>query len=136
MLMSGVLSQILFQEGEDLIGLFAGLIGGLIGLVFAAVFIVAMWKIFTKAGQPGWASLIPIYNIYVLLEVVGRPTWWLVLFLIPGVNAIAAAILMLDLAASFGKGMGFGIGLILLPFIFMLILAFGDARYQGPIQAF
>ena len=93
---------------------------------------VSMWKIFVKAGQPGWAAIIPIYNAYILTKIVGRPWWWLLLMLIPFVNIVIAIILAIDLAKSFGKGGGFAVGLILLGFVFYPILAFGDARYQGP----
>jgi hypothetical protein len=93
--------------------------------------IAAMWKVFSKAGQPGWAAIIPIYNIYVLCKVAGRPGWWLLLMFIPLVNLIIAIILNIDIAKNFGKGVGFGIGLIILPFIFYPILGFGSAQYQG-----
>ncbi|MGI5861561.1 MAG: DUF5684 domain-containing protein [Myxococcales bacterium] len=93
--------------------------------------IIGMWKVFAKAGKPGWAAIIPIYNLIVLLQVVGRPVWWLVLLLIPLVNIVILILLMSDLAKAFGKGIGFTVGLILLNGIFMLILGFGDAQYQG-----
>jgi len=93
---------------------------------------VAMWKVFTKAGEPGWASIIPIYNLYIWCKIVGRPWWWILLMLIPFVNFIVAIILCIDLAKSFGKGVGFGIGLALLGIIFFPILGFGSAQYQGP----
>jgi hypothetical protein len=102
------------------------------GLLVALLIIVAMWKVFTKAGQPGWASLIPIYNLYIWCKIVGRPWWWILLMLIPFVNFIIAIILCIDLAKSFGKGVGFGLGLALLGFIFWPILGFGSAEYQGP----
>jgi hypothetical protein len=102
------------------------------GLLIALLIIVAMWKVFTKAGQPGWASIIPIYNLYVWCKIVGRPWWWILLMLIPFVNFIIAIILSIDLAKSFGKGVGFGLGLALLGFIFWPILGFGSAQYQGP----
>ena len=101
-------------------------------LAFMILMIAACWKIFTKAGQPGWASIIPIYNWYVLCKIVGRPGWWVILLLIPFVNFIIGIILCIDLAKSFGKGVGFGIGLILLSLIFFPILGFGSAQYQGP----
>lgn len=101
-------------------------------LAFMILMIAACWKIFTKAGQPGWASIIPIYNWYVLCKIVGRPGWWVILLLIPFVNFIIGIILCIDLAKSFGKGVGFGIGLILLGIIFFPILGFGSAQYQGP----
>jgi hypothetical protein len=101
-------------------------------LAFTILMIAACWKIFTKAGQPGWASIIPIYNWYILCKIVGRPGWWVILLLIPFVNFIIGIILCIDLAKSFGKGAGFGIGLILLSVIFFPILGFGSAQYQGP----
>jgi len=98
--------------------------------------IAAMWKVFTKAGQPGWACIIPIYNLYVLCKIAGRPGWWVLLMLIPFVNFIILIIIAIDIAKAFGKGVGFGIGLILLPFIFYPILGFGSAQYQGrPVVA-
>jgi hypothetical protein len=93
--------------------------------------IAAIWKVFSKAGQPGWAAIIPIYNVYVMCKVAGRPGWWLLLMLIPFVNFIIAIVLSIDIAKRFGKGVGFAIGMILLPFIFWPILGFGSAQYQG-----
>ena len=104
----------------------------IIGLLIAVVLIAAMWKVFTKAGHPGWASIIPIYNIYIWCKIVGRPAWWIILLFIPFVNFIICIILCIDLAKSFGKGPGFGLGLALLGFIFFPILGFGSAQYQGP----
>jgi hypothetical protein len=104
-------------------------------LAFTILMIAAWWKIFSKAGQPGWACIIPIYNLYVWCKIVGRPWWWILLMLIPLVNFIILIILFIDLAKSFGKGVGFGIGLILLPIIFFPILGFGSATYQGPAAA-
>ena len=104
----------------------------IVGLLIALFLIVAMWKVFTKAGQPGWACIIPIYNLYVWCKIVGRPWWWILLMLIPFVNFIIAIILGIDMAKSFGKGAGFGIGLALLGIIFLPILGFGSAQYQGP----
>lgn len=99
-------------------------------LAIAAFAIIVGWKIFTKAGKPGWAALIPIYNIVVLMEIVGKPVWWVVLFLIPFVNLIVAIIVAIELAKKFGKGTGFGLGLAFLGIIFYPILAFGDAQYN------
>lgn len=107
-------------------------------LVWLAVvigIIASIWKVFVKAGQPGWACLIPIYNIIVMLQIVGRPIWWIVLMLIPIVNIVVSIIVSIDMAKSFGKDAGFGIGLALLGFIFYPILGFGDAKYQGPAVA-
>ena len=104
----------------------------IIYLVVLVVAIVGFWKVFTKAGEPGWKSIIPFYNVYTLLKIVGRPGWWLILLFIPIVNFIIWIIVSIDLAKSFGKGTGFAVGLIFLGPIFMMILGFGDARYVGP----
>lgn len=100
-------------------------------LLITVLMIVSMWKLYVKAGQPGWAAIIPIYNIWVLLKIVGRPEWWIILFLIPCVNIVIQILVYIDLAKVFGKSTGFAIGLILLPIVFIPILAFGDADYVG-----
>lgn len=110
-------------------GIGAGMM--IVWLVVTLLMIISMWKIFTKAGKPGWASIIPIYNIIVLLQVAGKPVWWIVLFLIPVVNLVIAIMALAGLARNFGRGAGTVIGLILLPIVFYPILAFGDAKYQG-----
>ncbi len=113
----------------------AGLIGGLFGLAFGIFFVVTMWRIFTKAAEPGWAAIIPFYNTYVLLRITGKPGWWLIFFFVPIVNLIFAIIVYVELPQRFGKGAGFAIGLVFLPFIFFPILAFGSAQYQAPQAA-
>ncbi|QFZ19512.1 DUF5684 domain-containing protein [Saccharothrix syringae] len=113
-----------------------GVIPAIIGLAVAIFMIAALWKVFTKAGRPGWAAIIPIYNLYVQLKIAGRPGWWLVLYIIPVVNIIISIIVSLDLAKSFGKSSAFGIfGLWLFGIIGYPVLAFGSARYQGPAAA-
>ena len=107
-----------------------GPFGTLVVIAIIAVMIVAGWKLFTKAGEPGWASLIPIYNIIVYLRIAGKPVWWIILFIIPFVNFIVALFVALGVAKNFGKSTGFGIGLWLLAPIFLLILAFDDSKYQ------
>lgn len=109
-----------------------GAVGFIVYLAFIVLIVASMWKLFVKAGKPGWAAIVPIYNIIVLLEVIGRPVWWIVLFLIPFVNMIVGIIASIDLAKSFGKGTGFGLGLIFLGPIFLPMLAFGSAQYRGP----
>ena len=96
------------------------------------ILIAARWKIFTKANQPGWASLIPIYNALIFLRIIGKPWWWIFLFCIPLVNIVFIVLALDLLSKSFGKPVWFTVGLFLLPFIFELILAFGDAKYIGP----
>jgi len=94
-----------------------------------ALMLVAMWFIFEKAGQPGWAILIPIYNIIVILDIIKKPWWWILLLLIPIVNIIIPILVIIELGHRFGKGTGFIIGMIFLPIIFYPILAFSDAKY-------
>jgi hypothetical protein len=108
------------------------LISTLFSLVIVVIMLASMWKLFAKAGQPGWAAIVPIYNTLVLLRIAGRPWWWLLLMLIPLVNIVIAIIVYIDLAKSFGKGVGFALGLLFLSVIFFPILAFGSARYLGP----
>lgn len=105
--------------------------GMIVYFAICIVLIAAQWKIFEKAGKPGWASIVPIYNIIVLLEIVKKPTWWVILFLIPFVNIVILAIVCIQLAKAFGKGTGFGIGLLLLSIVCFPILGFGDAVYEG-----
>jgi hypothetical protein len=95
--------------------------------------IIGMWKTFVKAGQPGWSSLIPIYNYIQMARITGRPDTWALLMLIPCVNIYFAFKLQMDLAKSFGKDAGYGIGLVLLPMVFWPILGFGDSTYLGPV---
>jgi hypothetical protein len=109
-----------------------GMVFMVIVLALLVLVIAGFWKVFTKAGQPGWAAIVPIFNLYILLKIAGRPWWWLILFVIPIVSIIVTIIVSIDVAKSFGKGVVFGIGLALLAFIFYPILGFGDAEYQGP----
>jgi hypothetical protein len=118
-------------SGGDL----AGLLVMVVWLALVVLMIAGLWKIFTKAGQPGWAAIVPVYNLYILTKIVGRPWWWLLLMLIPFISIIFAIILYVDLGKSFKKGIGFVIGLILLPFVFVPILGFGSAQYHGPSAA-
>lgn len=92
----------------------------------------SMWIVYTKAKKPGWAVIIPIYDIIVLLEIVKKPWWWFLLLLIPVVNIVIAIIIIHRLSLSFGQGVGFTIGLILLGFIFVPMLAFGKYQYTAP----
>lgn len=102
-----------------------------VALLILILVIVSFWKVFEKAGQPGWASLIPIYNMIVMIQIAKRPLWWFLLLLIPLVGVVIGFIIMIDIAKSFGKGTLFGMGLAILSPIFFPILAFGDAEYEG-----
>ncbi len=115
----------------------SGAAAGAFGLVFMLVWlavvvlvIAGLWKVFTKAGKPGWAAIVPIYNVIVILQIAGKPIWWIILLLIPLVNFIVGILVALGVARNFGKGAGFGIGLALLAPIFYPILGFGDAQYR------
>jgi hypothetical protein len=108
---------------------------GIVWLIYLAIIVAIIagwWKIFIKAGEDGWKSIIPIYNFIVILKIVGRDWWWVILMLIPIVNLIILIIVSLELARSFGRGTGFGIGLAFLSFIFAPILGFGSDTYKGP----
>ena len=109
----------------------SGAIGGIVGLVIGIFYIYCLWRIFTKAGKPGWAAIIPIYNTIVLLNIGGLSGWFVLLGLIPFVNIILAIIIYWNLGKVFGKGVGFQLGLIILSFIFIPILAFDSSRYVG-----
>ena len=100
-------------------------------MVLVAVMMVSMWKMFVKAGKPGWAAIVPVYNIIVLLEIVGKPAWWVILFFIPVVNLVASILVYIEIAKAFGKGTGFAVGMVLLPYVFFPMLGFGSAKYQG-----
>ena len=102
----------------------------IICLLIGALYVWATWRVFTKAGKPGWAAIIPIYNTIVMLQVAGKPFWWIFLFLIPIANLIVYILMQAGVAKNFGKGTGFALGLIFLYPIFIPILAFGDAQYQ------
>jgi ABC-type sulfate transport system permease subunit len=101
-------------------------------LIISIICIISQWKIFSKAGKPGWACIVPIYNIIVLLEIVGKPIWWIFLFLIPCVNFIFGIWTINLLSKSFGRSEAFTIGLLFLPFIFYPVLGFGNYSYLGP----
>lgn len=115
---------------------------GILIAVFLVLFVVAigatvlqivgMWKVFEKAGQPGWSAIVPILNWYVLIRIAGRETWWLILFFVPCVGLVAQVIVLIDLARRFGKSEGYAIGLWLVPFVFFPMLGFGSDRYLGP----
>src|SRR5215472_3016728 len=105
----------------------------LLMMAFAVVSIIGFWKMFEKAGQPGWAAIVPIYNMVVMMKIIGRPTWWVLLMLIPFVNFVVYLLVTIDVAKSFGQSPVFGIvALFLLCGIGYLMLGFGNYRYLGP----
>jgi hypothetical protein len=106
----------------------------LLQLVIFLVVIAGMWKTFEKAGEPGWASIVPVYNVYVILKISGNAWWWLLLLFIPVLNILVLAKVSIDLAKMFDQGVLFGLGLLFLSVIFYPILGFGDYQYQGSAQ--
>ncbi len=104
-------------------------------IIVSVIVIIGKWKIFEKAGKPGWAAIIPIYNWIVLLEIVGKPIWWIFLFLIPCVNIVFIVWTINLLSKSFGQSEGFTVGLLLLGVVFYPILGFGNYQYLGPAAA-
>lgn len=128
------LKTIIMYDLNDLIQVLAAYL--VVILLIAVYAVIVMWKIFTKAGQPGWAILVPFYNLYVYTQVVQRPNWWMALYfasIVPILGPIAVLVVSImdnvRMAKVFGKSTGFGVGLIFLGIIFQSILAFGDAKY-------
>jgi hypothetical protein len=107
------------------------LLENIIGLLLFILVIAGMWRIFEKAGKQGWKAIIPIYNLYIILKIVGKPWWWIILMMIPFIGFIWTVWSNNLLAKSFGKGVGYTLGLVILPIIFYPLLGFSDARYKG-----
>jgi len=109
------------------------LILGALYLGIALFYIIAAWKIYAKAGQPGWGIFIPFYNAYLWIKIAGKPGWWLLLCFIPLVNIIIGIILAIDVAKNFGKSTAFGVFLLVIfGFIGIPILGYGSAVYAPP----
>jgi len=133
-----MIPALLLQDELGDLGAWAVSLSGALMVVFMvklAMMVLAIagsWKVFMKAGQPGWAGLIPIYNLYILLQIAGRPGWWILLCLIPPVNIVIAALVAIDIAKAFGQSAAFGLVLLfLLSGIGYLVLGFGNYRYVG-----
>jgi len=123
------------QDSLSVIGAGFMLLFIVFSMIFSLLLIASLWKIFEKAGKPAWASLIPIYNIVILVEIIGKPTIWILWLIMPCVNFVFGIWATNLLAKSFGKTEGFTVGLIILPIVFYPILGFGGARYLGPSAA-
>jgi hypothetical protein len=127
-----IICAFLLQDNSNAGGAAVGAVMGLVWLAIVLLFIVALWKVFTKAGQPGWAAIVPIYNAYILIKIAGRPGWWLLMLLIPFVNIVFSILLSIDIAKAFGQSAAWGVILLfLLCGIGYLILGFGSATYRG-----
>ena len=127
--------------------LFGGMfiVMGIIWLIAVVILVASFWKIFEKAGKPGWAAIVPFYNIYIILEIIGRPSWWIAIYIgaallgwIPILGwlimigvIVLQFIVCIDLAKSFGKDTAYGIGLAVLSIVFAPMLGFGSAQYLG-----
>jgi hypothetical protein len=121
------------DSGATIAAVLGGTMMLIVWLVFLLVLIIGLWKVFEKAGQPGWACIVPIYNIYILMKIVGKPGWWVVLYFIPFVNFVIGIIVAISLAKAFGRSAAFGVFLLFfLSIIGYLILGFGNDRYLGP----
>jgi hypothetical protein len=129
-----VLAMLFLQQSDSApssaLGAGLGIGFTILWLAIVVLLVASMWKIFVKAGEPGWAAIVPIYNLVILFKIAGKPAWWILLMLIPLVNLIVAIIAVIALAQRFGKGVGFAIGLLVLSPVFYPMLAWGDARYQ------
>lgn len=118
-------SQVPVDAGGGMWGLF-------IGLIVAVLMIAGLWMMFTKAGRPGWAAIIPIYNVYVMLKVAGMSGWWLIAFFVPFVNFFVGLYLYWQLSKAYGHGFGYWLGMIFLPLIFFPLIGFGSSQYMLP----
>ncbi|MEO0564478.1 MAG: DUF5684 domain-containing protein [Chloroflexota bacterium] len=122
---------ILAQQGDGAAAAAGGAFSSLVQLALSILAIAGLWQVFVKMGEAGWKAIIPIYNIYVIIENVGRPAWWIILLFVPFANIVILFLLFKDLAEGFGHGIGFTLGLFFLGFIFLPILGFGDSQWQG-----
>lgn len=135
MFSSLLLAQVRFPQNVPQPDVFAeALIPAIIVIILTIVIMVALWVVFEKAGEPGWAAIVPIYNIIVLLKVAGKPAWWVLLFICPCVNIIVSFVVWYSVAQRFGQGTGFSVATALFPFICVPILAFGGAKFEGDVS--
>jgi uncharacterized membrane protein YhaH (DUF805 family) len=123
------------MDGNDTGSILGGAFAGICFLAIFLVMVASGWKVFTKAGQPGWAVLVPIYNLIVLMQIIGKPGWWWLLLYIPFYGIWVAWRMIALLAKSFGQSTGFAVGMLFLSPIFYPILGFGSARYLGPASS-
>ncbi len=130
--MASIATLLLQNPAKNPFGIFFSGTALTFWLIFLLLFIIGGWKMYEKAGHPGWAILIPFYNLYILLKIAGRPGWWLILYFIPLVNFVMLIVVSIDVAKAFGQSALFGFFLLfLLGGIGYLILGFGNYRYQG-----
>jgi hypothetical protein len=107
------------------------------GLIFVALLVLmiaSLWKLFTKAGQPGWTAVIPLWNLFVIMEIAGKPLGWAFLLMLPIVGVYFTILTCIAFSKKFGKSVEFGVGLCVLPFIFLPALAFSNAKFRGTVD--
>ena len=121
-----------YEAAASAVGAGVMIVCYLFTLALSIVLIVAMWKMFVKAGKPGWACIVPFYSQYCLFDIAMGNGWLFLLTFVPCVNIVMMFLCYIKLAGAYGKGAGFGLGLIFLSPIFMMILGFGQAEYVGP----
>lgn len=128
----------IFTKGGVLMNSYDAVVTGVLIVYYIIILALAVltlsgsWKVFTKAGKPGWACLIPFYSQYCQFDIAWGNGWMFLLTLIPCVNIVVMVMYSIKLAKAFGQGTGFGIGLFFLTPIFIPILGFGSAQYIGP----
>jgi hypothetical protein len=122
-----------YNSGVGGVAMLSGLIMSFLWFLLLVIifFVACHWRIYTKAGRPGWAAIVPIYSYIVLLDIAGKPWWWLLLMFIPVLNLVLSIVVINELSKRFGYGVGFTLGLIFLPVIFYPILAFGSSEYNA-----
>jgi hypothetical protein len=121
------------EDLSRLLAPLAALLFILIGLAFTVFWIAGAWKMFEKAGQPGWGILVPVYNLLLIVRIAGSPDWMFILLLIPGVNIVAHIFVCLELGKRFSRGAAFTIGLIFIPAVFYALIGFSSSRYTPPL---
>jgi hypothetical protein len=119
------------ENSTALSGAFTGP-GLAFGIAFYLLIVIAMWRVFTKAGKAGWLAIIPIVNTFVLVKIAGKSYWWVLLLVIPFVNIVALVLIYNAISKAFGHGGGFTVGMVFLPFVFWPVLGFGSSTYRGP----
>lgn len=126
-----------YDSAASAVGILAGvgIIMWIIGMAVSVISIIAMWKLYKKAGKPGWASIVPVYNIIVMLEIAELPMWYIALFFVPFANIYAIFKIYIEIAHKFGKSTGFGVGMVFLNFVFIPMLAFGKSQYKGVVSS-
>ena len=121
-------------QSSDILGGAAATVILLFQLALVGVQVAGMWTVFSKAGHAGWKAIIPIYNLYVMLQIGENRWWWLLLLVVPVVNLYAVYKIHAGVARAFGRGIGFGLGLAFLGILFFPLMGFGDYQYCNSSQ--